>query len=44
MYVLIIVGEKLFIFKYGGLPENFEKDLSVLEKMLGHLIEPALKH
>jgi hypothetical protein len=34
MQVLTIAGEKAFVFTYSSLPENFDKDLPVLEKML----------
>jgi hypothetical protein len=34
MQVLTIQGERVFVFTYRSLPENFDKDLPVLEKML----------
>jgi hypothetical protein len=34
MQVLMIVGERVFVFTYSSLPENFDKDLPVLEGML----------
>jgi hypothetical protein len=30
----MIVGERVFVFTYSSLPENFDKDLPVLEGML----------
>ena len=34
MQVLTIAGEKAFVFTYSSLPENFDKDLHILEQML----------